>query len=247
MSTNTSSSLSSEETNINNINYINNTNNFNDFNNTNDFNFCLNETNQKTQVPYAPAGRSALASLSRPADSPPVSQVICEGMPAETIPLNWRGLKIDIFNNRERITLSQDSSIKIKLNIIRQDSSKISLVAAMNSPNRYVWRQVNDAQRQEPHWQTIRQIQQKLKLHEISYRVSKCSKPNREGSTDIVVFLLEDRDDYAVKIVNRNQIYDYILTKNPTLTDRQRKANIVASKFIGQTPRLMTRAEELGL
>lgn len=232
-------------TKINNINYNNNNNNNN---NINDFNFTLCKT-KSNQVPYTPSGRDGLASLSRPADSPSVPQVVShlvwEGMPAEFLPSNWRGLKIDIFNNGDRLRNTQ--SIKVKLSIIKQDSSTQSLIALMNSPSSYVWRQVNSDDRNQPHWLTVSNIQDYMAENNISYRVSKCSLPRKGGSTDVILFLLEDDQYWYVKIIKEAQELNYHLDKSSKVTPAQRAGNIVASKFIGQSMRPLITAKELGI
>ena len=228
-------------TKINNINYNNNNNNNNDINN---IKFKICETN-RNEVPYTPSGISALASLSRPSDSPPVPQVFCEGMPAEFLPSNWRGLKIDIFNNGDR--LNNTESIKVKLSIIKQDSSTQSLIALMNSPVSYVWRQVNSDDRNKPHWLTVSRIQDYMAENNVSYRVSKCSLPRKGGSTDVILFLLEDEQYWYVKIIKEAQELNYHLDKSARVTPAQRAGNIVASKFIGQGSKPLITAKELGI
>jgi hypothetical protein len=228
-------------TNINNTNYTNYTNNLTTTNNTN-FTLCMTKKKANADTP---SGTSALASLSRPLDSPGVLEEVCVGMPEEVLPLAWKGLKIDLFDNAANG--SNQKSLKIKLGIIKKDSTTQSLVASMNSPTSYVWRQVSDVDYNNAHWSTVRNIQERFDQQNIIYRVSKCTLPSKGGSTEVVVFLRESNYNWFISVVREAQEFEYTISKNCPLSNAQRMNNIIASKFIGQQARPLISCKELGI
>ena len=225
-------------TNINNTNYTNNLTTTNDTN----FTLCVTKTSEED---ITPAGASGIASRDIPASQP--SEVICSqvGISQEVLPQIWRGVKIDLFDNG--VKGSGKKSLKLKLGIIKHDGTTQSLIALMNSPVSYVWRQVTDVDYNNSHWTTVRNIQDRFDAHGIRYRVSKCSTPNKGNSTEIVVFLVEDDIDWFVTVVRSGQQFTYSLSKNSNITAAQRAGNIIASKFIGHQAKPLLTAEELGI
>jgi hypothetical protein len=225
-------------TNINNTNYTNNLTTTNDIN----FTLCVTKTSEED---ITPAGASGIASRDIPASQP--GEVICSGVgnPPEVLPHLWRGLKIDLFDNG--VKGSGKRSLKLKLGVIKKDGTTQSLVALMNSPVSYVWRQVEDVDRYNPHWTTVRNIQERFDSNNIPYRVSKCTLPNKGGSTQAVVFLSEDDKDWFVVIVREGQQFNYILSKQGAVTQAQRAGNVIATKFIGQQMRPLITFKELGI
>jgi len=229
---------SEDFTNINNTNYTNNLTTTNDTN----FTLCLTKASEED---ITPAGASGIASRDIPAPQP--GKVICSGVdiPPEILPQIWRGVKIDLFDNG--VKGSSKKSLKIKLGIIKHDGTTQSLVALMNSPVSYVWRQVADVDYNNSHWTTVRNIQDRFDSYNVRYRVSKCTTPNKGNSTEIVVFLVEDDTDWLVTVVRSGQEFNYLLSKNSNITAAQRAGNIIASSFIGQQARPLLTAEELGI
>jgi len=225
-------------TNINNTNYTNNLTTTNDTNYT----LCLTKTSEEDKTP---AGATGIASRDIPAPQP--GEVTCSGvgMPAENLPQIWRGVKIDLFDNA--VKGSGKSSLKLKLGIIKKDGTTQSLVALMNSPVSYVWRQVPDVDYNNPHWTTVRNIQDRFEFNDVKYRVSKCTTPNKGNSTEIVVFLVDADTDWFVAIVREGQEFNYTLSKNSQITAAQRAGNIIATNFIGQQARPLLTAKELGI
>lgn len=217
-------------------------------NNTKCINYNLSETKASPLAPAEPSGPSPKGENipASPLGSQP-SEVICSRkvIPAAVLPNNWRGLKIDIFNNAARGT--GRTSLKVKLGIIRQDGTTQSLIGSMNSPTSYVWRNVPDTEITNFHWTTVRNIQQRFEISNIPYRVSKCSTPNKGNSTNVVVFLLEDDNEWAVSVVTRGQEFNYFLSKDSKLTNLQRVGNIIASCYVGQQSRPLLTEEELGI
>lgn len=230
-------------TNINNTNYTNNLTTTNDIN----YNVCV--TNRNEEIAITPAGADGLASLPRPLGSPGVPRrgvlVAPADDPPEILPQGWRGLKIDIFNNADRN--SEKKSLKVKLGIIRSDGTTQSLIALMNSQKNQVWRKVEDEDRYTPHWISVRNTQERFESLNIDYRISKCCLPNKGGSTDIVLFLLEDDNDWAVSIIRESQQFTYVIEKDSKITQAQRAGNIVASKFIGKENKRLLTAKDLGI
>lgn len=226
-------------TNINNTNYTKNLTTTND---TNDINYTLCET-KTSETDVTPAGASGLASL--PASQP--GEVICSGVgnPPEILPILWKGLKIDLFDNG--VKGSGKRSLKLKFGVIKKDGTTQSLVALMNSPVNYVWRQVEDVDRYNPHWTTVRNIQERFDSNNIPYRASKCTLPSKGGSTEAVTFLSEDNKDWFIIIVREGQQFNFIISKESPVTSAQRAGNIIASKFIGQQMRPLITFKELGI
>lgn len=230
-------------TNINNTNY---TNNLTTTNNTN-YNVCV--TNPNEEIAITPAGADGLASLSRPLGSPGVPRrgvlVAPADDPPEILPQGWRGLKIDIFNNADRN--SEKKSLKVKLGIIKQDGTTQSLIALMNSKVSQLWRSVPDEDRCDPHWITVRNVQERFESLNIDFRASKCCLPNKGGSFTMVLFLLEDENDWAVSIIRKGQQFSYVIEKDSKVTQAQRAGNIVATKFIGKENKRLIDPEEYGI
>lgn len=237
-------------TNINNTNYTKNTNNF-----TNNTNFKICEITNAKEVLATPSGISGVASLSRPSGSPlpsaPDSQVAGEGISGgaqsqtSQLPNIWRGLKIDLIDNAAQG--SNRRSLKIKFGIIRKDSTTQSILANLNSPNSYLWRKVPDTEYNSFHWQSVRMIQDQFNDLGISYRVSKCVLPHNSGTTEIVAFLSEDQDTWAIILVREGSQYQFFIDKSAPVTAAQRAGNIIASKFIGQESRPLLTCKELGI
>lgn len=230
-------------TNINNINYTNNTNNTNNLLTT--FFLCDQMTTKKeTEKLDTPSGRSGLASLSRPSDSPGVPGGVVLAAPPETLPVQWRGVKLDLFKNYSQ---TGKINLKLKIGIIRHDSTTQSFVAALNSPTNRVWVKVSDADKITAHWQLVKKIETVCQNEGIEYRVSKCSLPYKAGSTDLVVFLIEQDQEWIVTIVRDAEQFTYTLSKDSQLTDKQRQTHLVSTKYIGPQSQAIISIKELGL
>jgi hypothetical protein len=227
---------STEETNINNINYNNNNNNIKDFN----YNRCVPSDTTPGITSLSPAGASGLASLS---SGNSFSSGL--GNPAEEIlPRNWRGLKIDLFDNSGN---RDHSLLKLGISVIKSDGTTQNLRAHMNSPNRYIWRGVEPVDSINNHWSLVKEIQQEFKLNEIKYNCSKFSLPNKGKGTEIVGFLAEADDQWLVILILNARRFEYWLNKSGTTSQSQRNGNIIASKFIGKNRQPLLSLEELGL
>lgn len=218
-------------TNINNINYTNN--------NTNNTNFNLCEITKQKEEMTSPSGRSGLASLSWG------GQVVGEvNSPSVLLPEQWRGVKLDLFDNNLRS--NDQPSYKLKIGVIRQDKTTQALVANLNSPPNYVWRGVEDVDRARPHWRLVHSIMRVLDNNSQPYRVSKCILQGRSGSSEIVVFFLP-LDLYQFIIVRNACQYIFEIAKDHKLTQAQRSKNIIASQFFGRNQAPLLTAEELGI
>jgi hypothetical protein len=222
-----------EETNINNINNINYNNNINDFN----FNICSSETNELTKTP-------AVASdiASRPQLESVVPQ---EGIAALKLPPRWRGVKLDLFDNGTNKNTTP--SLKLKVNVIKQDGTTQSLVANLNSPHRYTFRVVDPIDQVNFHWTCVKNYMLELKNNEIDFRISKCALPNKQGGTEAVVILMESDAQWVVHLINEGKIYEFLLDKLAGLNKNQRASNMIASKFFGQEMKRLYSLKELGL
>jgi hypothetical protein len=166
-------------------------------------------------------------------------------MPEEVLPPGWRGVKLDLFDNG--VKGSGKRSLKLKLGIIKSDGTTQSLIALMNSPVSYVWRQVEDTDRHNAHWITVRNLQDTLEANDIKYRISKCSTPHKGGSTEIVAILIEGDSHWSIAIIREGQQYDYVIANDSPVTAAQRAGNIIASRFVGQNHRPLLTAQELGI
>lgn len=228
--------LGKEETNINNINNINYNNNIKDIN----YNRCVpSDTTQEKQAD-TPAGAGGLASLSSGESSCSVL-----GNPGdEILPRNWRGLKIDLFDNSP----AKDRSVlKIGLGIIKADGTTQNLRAHMNSPSRYIWRGVDTKVQYNAHWSLVREIQEDFKQSKINYKCSKFSLPNKGKGTEIVGFLAETESQWLIMIILNGRKFDYWLDKTGSTSLAQRQGNIISSKFIGKENQPLLTLEDLGL
>lgn len=225
-----------QETNINNINYNNNNNNIKDFN----YNRCVPSDTTPGTASLTPAGADGLASLSLDG-----SFVSCVGNPAEEIlPRNWRGLKIDLFDN----SVNRDqTNLKLGISVIKSDGTTQNLRAHMNSPTRYIWRGVEPVDAVNNHWTMIKEIQQEFKESQIDYKCSKFSLPHKGKGTEIVGFLAETDHQWLVILVLNAKRFDYWLNKSGTTSQSQRNGNIIASKFIGKEKQPLLSLEDLGL
>lgn len=227
--------LGTGRTKINNINNINYTNNINDIN----YNVCVSDT-IKEKTPGTPSASSGLASLS---SGESFSSGV--GNPGnETLPRNWRGLKIDIFDNSPA---KDQSLIKIGLGVIKADGTTQNLRALMNSPARHVWRKVEPKDQHNAHWSLVREIQEDFKQSKISFRCSKFLLPNKGNATDFVGFLSETETQWLFLLIINGRKYDYWIDKKGTTSLAQRRGNIIASKFIGKEHQPLLTAEDLGL
>ena len=228
--------VSDEETNINNINYNNNINDIKDIN----YNRCVPSDTTPGTASLTPAGASGLASLS-----PGESFSSCVGTPAEDIlPRNWRGLKIDLFDNSPN---RDSTSLKLSLGIIRADGTTQNLRAHMNSPNRYIWRGVEPVDLANSHWTMIKGIQQRFKDNQIPYRSSKFSLPHKGKGTEVVGFLVEADSQWLVMLAINARCFEYWLDKTGSTTQSQRNGNIIATKFVGKDRQPLLSLEDLGL
>ena len=225
-----------EETNINNINYINNIKDIKDIN----YNRCVPSDTTPGIASLTPAGASGLASLNSGDSS--VSVV---GNPAdEILPRNWRGLKIDLFDN----SANRDQTVlKLGIGIIKADGTTQNLRAHMNSPTRYIWRGVEPVDVNNNHWTLVKEIQQEFKSNDIQYKCSKFSLPHKGKGTEIVGFLAETDTQWLVILVMNAHRFEYWLNKSGTTSQSQRNGNIIASKFIGKDRQPLLSLEDLGL
>jgi hypothetical protein len=222
-------------TKINNNNNNNNFNNFND-NNTNDCVVLADSQTIKVKDFVSPTALSGLAA-SRSNTS---GEVICSGVGniAEVLPRNWRGFKLDLFAN---------PSLKLKASVIKEDGTTQELVAALNSPPEYIWRQVPLIELNSSHWLAVKTVKDDLTRAGIVYRASKFATPRKGSSTKFVVFLYETDTDWQLQVVIKGAIYDYALSKQSKLTDAQKKNNLIASLFVGKSQKKLLDAEDLGL
>jgi hypothetical protein len=229
--------MSRNFTNINNINYTNNTNNINDIN-TND---CSNEAIKE----YLPInGPNGLASLPASQNIPPSGEVITSGVGnSPEVPRNWRGVKIDIFNNG--IRTDGRASLKVNLGVIKNDGTTQTLTAAMNSPKSYVWRGVPQIDQGKMHWLLVKDIEAELK--DIEYRASKFATPGKGSGTEVVGFLAETDDKWLVILAIKNARYEYWIPKRGTVTQEQKNKNLTASLYVGKSVKALLTIEDLGL
>lgn len=229
-----------EETNINNINYINNINDIKDIN----YNRCVPSDTTPGIASLTPAGASG-PFVCDSGKTP--REVICSqvGNPAEEIlPRNWRGLKIDLFDNS---TNKDQTVLKLGIGIIKSDGTTQNLRAHMNSPARYVWRGVEPVDMANNHWQLVKTIQQEFKTNEIEFKCSKFSLPNKGKGTELVGFLAETDSQWLVILVLNARRFEYWLNKSGTTNQSQRNGNIIATKFVGKDRQPLLSLEELGL
>jgi hypothetical protein len=224
-----------EETNINNINYINNINDIKDIN----YNRCVPSDTTPGTASLTPAGADGPASLSSGN-----SFISGLGNSADLLPRNWRGLKIDLFDNSPNRDLT---SLKLGIGVIKSDGTTQNLRAHMNSPNRYIWRGVDPIDSVNNHWTLVKEIQTDFKTNEIQFRCSKFSLPNKGKGTEIVGFLAEAENQWLVILVLNARRFEYWLDKKGSTTQQQRNGNIVASKFIGKDRQPLLSLEDLGL
>ena len=222
-------------TNFTNINNNNNNNNFND-NNDNNTNDCVVLADSQTILvneSITPTASSGLAPLSASQPGEVISSVV--GNPSQEIPKNCRGLKFDLFDNKP--------AFKLKASIIKIDGTTQELVAALNSPVDYIWRNVPAHELSTNHWDTVKQVETDLKRSGIAYKASKLSTPNKGSSTKMVVFVFQLNGYWNLFLVIKGVVYEYQLEEK--LTEAQRKTNMIASLFVGKSQKKLLDWDDL--
>jgi hypothetical protein len=222
-------------TNINNTNNTNNTNNIT----TSMFVQADNQVEENTT-----SSSLGLASLSASQKTPLLS------LPKELhfsggneLPPAWLNFKWDLFKN--------PTGLKLACNIIKLDGTKQSLTAALNSPQNRLWRKVED--RTSGHWQLVQEqydLWREVLGPELEdFRASKLCLPGKKGSVEICVFMAETLQDYSVRMLYRNTIYDYTIPKSSTdkLTIKQITSNQIATLFIGKKAQAFVSLDDLGI
>jgi hypothetical protein len=222
-------------TKINNTNYTNNTNCIND---TNDNNDCLRAIQEKESVtPAASSGLAPEVLSASPCSQP--GEVICSGVGNSAAPRNWRGVKFDLFNT--------NPGFKLKVGVIKNDGTTQELIAALNSPASYIWRNVSNQDRATSHWLAVQALEDELKQANIPYRASKLATPRKGSSTELVVFLIEQPTGWQVNLIMKGAIYDYQLLRNANLSPAQLSNNMLSTLFVGKTQTKLLSVEDLGL
>ena len=213
--------------NFTNINNNNNNNNNNDTNDNNTNHCVVLEDSQAMEETTSLAGASGQPG-----------EAICSGVgnPAlVNLPKNCRGMKFDLFDNKP--------NFKLKTSIIKNDGTTQELVAALNSPVDYIWRNVPAVDLNKAHWLAVKSIENEFKQSGVFYRASKLATPNKGSSTNMVVFLTELNGHWNLFVVIKACVYEYVLNEN--LTSAQRKAKMVASLFVGKTQKKLLDWDDL--
>lgn len=207
-------------TNINNINYNNNNNNNND---NNYFKFVREDNKQENH------GLTSSIDFKTNTNTKEELKSIKGALaPLGYIPPEWRGVKLDLFNNPAKG--KSKGGLKLAISIIRQDGTTINLTAALNSPQRHVFRGRTAGNGSESFWNTLTGLM-KLRNKESNYRVSKFSKQNKSGTVKDFGVILYKTHVWMVDIIRKDEVFSFALSDN--LTDKMRKTNIIASKYYG--------------
>ena len=206
------------KTNINYTNYTNYTNNYK----------LPNRCENHKMEMGTPSASFGLASL--PSGKPHVV----------ALPKAWRGLKIDVFLNSGK---PFQQLYKIKLGIIKQDGTTQSVLAHLGSPNEYVWRGVDEPDRQTYHWLQVGRLINELDNQVPYYKISKCVLPNKAATTELVVSYIPATN--TAIIVREGEIFDYQI--DDPVTEKQRSGRIVATKYVGQRGQKKVSLKELGI
>jgi hypothetical protein len=238
-------------TNINNINY---NNYINDINDSTTSLICDSSHNQVEDISLcsslgsASLAASPVGSLDIPGGKPQSKEIHFSG--GSELPALWLNFKWDLFRNPSDKSTPQ---LRLNLNIVRRDGTQAKLTASLNSPHDRIWRKVTDEQRLEPHWAMVEQeyrIWRKAYGPNVTdWRASKFYQPGKKDSTEFVVFVREEHDQYQLRLFYRATMWDYILLKSSMdkLTIKQIQANQVATLFIGSKARKILTADDLGL
>ena len=225
-----------------NINNTNNTNNTNDTNNkltTTTLVWSKDQSKEKDKLTSSPLGKPI--EEQEPLDSS------CQDLGVKKMPGEWRGVKLDLFNNG----INKDGSAMMKLNIgvIRKiDGAQVPLQASLNSSwDDSVRRSVDKNDWNNlPHWIRAKQHRKELEyLYNI--RASKIGLKQKSGGTEMVAFVFQDRANiWCVDILREGQIYSFEL--KDTLSENQiAQGKIIATVYAGTKKTRLITAKELGI
>lgn len=214
-----------------------NINKTNNYNNTNDTN------NKLTTSTFAKSNDEEMidltsSSLGRTSSS--------EEKGIVKLPPEWRGVKLDLFNNGS----NKDGTASLKLNIgvIRaQDGEQVPLQASLNSNwDSGVRRGVEATQwRENSHWIRVRQHRKELE-YVYTPRYSKIGLKQKQGGTEMVAFVYQDRKGvWCVDIIRNARVYNFELTGQ--MSQAQTNNNMIATAYAGIKKRSLIKPEELGI
>ena len=226
-----------------NINNTNNTNNTNDTNNkltTTTLVWSKDQSKEKNNLTSSPLGK-ATPSEKELLDSSR------QDLGIKRMPSEWRGVKLDLFNNG----INKDGSAMMKLNIgvIRKiDGAQVPLQASLNSSwDDSVRRSVDKNDWNNlPHWIRAKQHRKELE-YLYTIRASKIGLKQKSGGTEMVAFVYQDRADrWCVDILREGQIYSFVL--DDKLSENQlAQGKLIATVYAGTKKTRLIAAKELGI
>lgn len=221
---------------------INNTNNYNNNNDNNDKITTSTIASGKGEVD-TPVTSSSLGQRSKEKellDSRAKKKV------AVKLPAEWRGVKLDLYNNGN----NKDGSPSLKLNIsvIRAlDGEQVKLQASLNSNWDSGVRRGIDSQEYatSSHWIRVKQHRKELE-YIYEPRASKIGLKQHQGGTEMVAFVYQDRKGvWCVDIVREGTVYEFELTD--PMSQKQSQTNQIATAYRGVKKRSLIKPRELGI
>lgn len=181
------------------------------------------DSNEVTEP--ATSSSTGLASLSasqKPLE-PPLGGI-------GTLPANWRGVKLDLFQNG--VSPTGKPKLKIKASII-VDSQKesIAVVAALNSPIRHMYRG-SDSQGDPQHWITVKTFQKNLKKQGVKdYRASKFYLTGKQNTLENLCCFVWFEQGWNAAIIRDGIVYEFLL--EDAVSEAFQKANGIATAYYG--------------
>ena len=169
----------------------------------------------------------------------PASQPLGEALASSgTLPLLWKGVKLDLFAN---------PGLTLKLTIVRQDNTKFPCSASLNSPLSYVYRGREQEQGTEEHWELLDWNIQRRKDQGYDVRASKIGKPRKGGTLkDFAAVVFNDGVNWNVDLVYELQVWHFILAGD--VSDAFSKKNGIATTYCGvRLARAWQDPKELGI
>jgi hypothetical protein len=232
-------------TNINNSTTSTTSTTFNDINNSTTSLIVPDDHNQEKEKSL----RSSLGSASQNPGSLTSSRDSINFVGGSELPAAWRGAKWDIYKN---LTRGGKPSLKVKLSVIKQDKTTQGLTASLNSPHDRLWRGIED--RNTNHWQCVNgnYLDYRAEFGPTieNWRVSKFYLDSKKSSIDIMtLFIHWTEHDYCLRLILDGIIYDFNIPKlsYENLTEKQLKANQIATAFFGKSQVKMVHPRDLGL
>ena len=211
------------------INRLNEVTNINNINNSITLNTTSNVSNESiSEANTTPCSLDLLAE----------KVVLLE---ENKLPPAWNAVKIDLFDNGKTKTRKT-----IKFTIIRNDETRFTCSAALNSPYHHVYRGKDEGLGTRSFWRAIDERIAYFKEQKQEFSISKVGLPKKGGSIqNLATAIYCVNDVWHCDIIKNNEIYTYTLTG--IVQEGFRNKNGIATGFWGMIKRNWATQEELGI